>query len=195
MKCKLCNMDGAHKEKNEHGVFFYCEDHIPNKSTKGSKKESLLKELAPLFSVIFGIFLISLMRQIDGADFMLWMMDFMGVFLVTFGLFKLVDLKGFAAGFSSYDPLAQKIKFYAYMFPFIEIGLGILYLMGIMFLWQNVLVLILAVMGCLSSTRVILRKEETACVCLGTMFALPMTWVTFIENFLMGIMVLSMIFI
>ena len=59
---------------------------------------------------------------------MSWMHDFMGFFLVVFSMFKLFDLEGFADGFQMYDPLARPIRPYAYLYPFVELGLGLGYL-------------------------------------------------------------------
>lgn len=152
------------------------------------------KNFTPLIIVILSILAVSLLRQFsEGWDVMLWMMDFMGIFLVTFGLFKIVDLKGFKEGFATYDIIAKKIPAYGYAFPFIEICLGIIYLVGYMYLWQNILVLIISILGSLSAYLVIRNKDEIQCVCLGTLFKIPMTWVTFVENLTMGIMVAWMI--
>ena len=152
-----------------------------------------LKELAPLITVILGISLLALLRQTSGINIMLYMMDWMGLFLLVFGGLKLIDLKGFAEGFASYDLIAKRIPNYGFIFPFIEIGLGILYLTGNMFLLQNILVLIISVLGMYSAYKVISNKLEIHCVCLGTLFHIPMTWATFIENFLMAIMIILML--
>lgn len=155
--------------------------------------KSEIKELTPLTSVILIISLIALLRQIAGVNMMLYMMDWMGLFLLVFGGLKLVDLKGFAESFASYDIIAKRIRNYGYIFPFLEIGLGVLYLNGYMFLLQNILVLIISALGMYSSYKVITNKLEIRCVCLGVLFYIPMTWATFIENFLMAIMIILML--
>ena len=148
----------------------------------------------PLIIVMLSVLILSLLRQsTQGLNVMLWMMDFMGIFLVTFGLFKVVDLKGFKEGFITYDLIAKKIPVYGYIFPFLEICLGIIYLAGYMYLWQNIVVLIFSILGAVSAYLVIRNKGEIECVCLGTAFKIPMTWVTFVENLTMGIMVAWMI--
>jgi hypothetical protein len=62
-----------------------------------------------------------------------------------------------------------------------------------MFLWQNLLVVILASIGVYTAYKSINQENEIRCVCLGTLFDLPMTWVTFFENALMLLMVIFMI--
>lgn len=192
-KCELCNMDSTHAEfdtKNKEHHF--CEHHNLS-NLKTNKGENKYKKLLPLFFVFLAIILISSIRQFNGLDPMLFMMDFMGVFFIVFGLFKLVDLNGFAVGFKQYDPLAKSFDFYGYIYPFLEIFLGVLYLMGFMFLWQNMLVLFLSGLGIYSAYKYIDHKDEIRCVCLGTLFDLPMTWVTLSENLIMFIMVIFML--
>ena len=191
MKCKHCSMDGTYRNEEEGTTVLYCKHHAPKGSVLagGSKKN-----FTPLILVVSGVLFVSLFRQYtDGINGMMWMMDFMGIFLVTFGLFKLTDLKGFKEGFATYDLIAKNVSVYGHLFPFIEIGLGIMYLLGYMYVWQNGTVLVLSVVGCISAYKVIQRKDEVECVCLGTSFAIPMTWVTFTENLIMGLMVFFMI--
>jgi hypothetical protein len=57
-----------------------------------------------------------------------WMLDFMGFFLVIFSMLKFFDLEGFADGFQMYDLLAKPFRSCAYIYPFIEGGLGLSYL-------------------------------------------------------------------
>lgn len=191
-------MNGEYKEVVNGFVHYYCVHHKTENSIKidGLTEKSLLeriKELTPLLSVILLISLIAGIHQISGTNLMLYMMDWMGVFLLTFGMLKLIDLKGFAEGFISYDIIAKKFTHYGYAFPFIEIGLGVLYLLGYMFMWQNALVLMISLLGMYSAYKVITNKQEIRCVCMGTLFHIPMTWATFAENFLMGIMIIFML--
>ena len=59
---------------------------------------------------------------------------FHGFFLVFAG-FKLMDLKGFAEGYSTYDLLAQRWFGYGYVYPFIELSFGLLMLAGYHPVW------------------------------------------------------------
>ena len=191
-------MDAEYRDVVDGIVHNYCIHHKTIQSVKigNIPKKSIftkIKDLAPLFSVILAISLLAGIRQIGNTDGMLYMMDWMGLFLLSFGMLKLVDLTGFATGFASYDIIAKRFKHYGYVFPFIEIVLGILYLVGFMFILQNVLVLIISALGMYSAYRVITDKLEIRCVCLGTLFHIPMTWATFIENFLMAVMIILML--
>ncbi len=192
-KCELCKMESTHSEKDTHGIIHYfCQHHSLKPSVVKAKNK--YKELLPLLYVFLVILALSSVRQIvSDTNPMMFMMDFMGIFFMVFGLLKLVDLKGFVDGFQSYDSIASRFRLYGYIYPFIEIALGGLYLLGIMFLWQNLLVVILASIGVYTAYKSINQENEIRCVCLGTLFDLPMTWVTFFENALMLLMVIFMI--
>ncbi len=185
-------MLSTHNVTDEKNVtHYFCEHHSMKDIVK---KEIKNKSLLPLFFVLLSISLLSLVRQFtSGISLGLWMMDFMGIFFITFGLLKLYDLKGFVQGFKTYDIIAKRFTAFAYAFPFIEITLGAMYLAGFMFLWQNITALIITSLGIYSAYAVIKKKEEVQCVCLGTFFNLPMTKVTLIENGTMFAMVLFML--
>lgn len=201
-RCELCSMESTHSEKDsKNKEHFFCEHHSLEKLNSKSDinktiviKENKYKKLIPLFYVFLLIFLFPLIRQdLGNVNGMLYMMDFMGIFFIVFGLFKLIDLKGFVMGFQQYDFVAKRFHSYGYFYPFIEVALGILYLMGYMFLLQNLLALVLALIGIITAYKYIDHEDDIRCVCLGTLFDLPMTWVTLSENLLMFFMVLFML--
>lgn len=154
------------------------------------------KPLLLIFAFITGIAFITA-GQHGQFQWMHWMHNFMGGFFIAFSFFKLFDLKGFADSYSSYDLLAKKVYAYGFIYPFIELGLGIAYISG----WQILFTTIttIAVMG-FSSIGVIqsvLNKRKIRCACLGAVFNLPMSSVTIIEDLLMvamgGIMLADII--
>src|SRR5690242_8865206 len=87
------------------------------------------KSYIPLIVIILMITASALVISWDKGltDFILYFMT--GFFLVFAG-FKLMDLKGFAEGYSTYDLLAQKWFGYGYVYPFIELAFGLLMLAG-----------------------------------------------------------------
>ena len=120
---------------------------------------------------------------------------FMAVFFIVFAFFKLLDIKGFAEGYATYDLIAQKIPAYGYVYPFIELGFGLLMLAGIenaTLLWSEV-----AVMGVsgLGVVKKMLEREPVRCVCLGTILKVPLTNITLIEDFGMVLLALTLIFL
>lgn len=145
------------------------------------------KSLYPLYLVFaYLIGIVGLTQIITGA----WIPEkairyFMGGFFLFFSFFKMLNIQGFADAFSSYDPLAKKWKVYGYLYPFMEVLLGILFLTGIGFLWTNLFTLVLLTIGTIGVIQSLLHKRTIQCACLGTIFNLPMTKVTLIENTLM----------
>jgi len=53
---------------------------------------------------------------------------FMGLWLIQFAMIKLFDIDDFADNFTQYDVFAGKFRAYAYLFPFLQIVLGLAYL-------------------------------------------------------------------
>jgi len=120
---------------------------------------------------------------------------FMTGFFLVFAGFKLVDLKGFAEGYSTYDLLAMRWYGYGYIYPFIELGFGLAMLMG--YETQGLFIaefLVMAFSG-LGVAIKILRKERFQCACLGTFLKVPLTKVTLIEDFGMAALALVMLLI
>ncbi|MFL2584814.1 MAG: heavy-metal-associated domain-containing protein [Flavobacteriaceae bacterium] len=119
--------------------------------------------------------------------------DFMGLFFVVFSFFKYLDLRGFQSSFRRYDPLAKAIPFYAWLYPFLELSLGFLFLMRLelqLALWLTVAILGITTIGVV---KVLLSKKEIDCACLGSVLKLPMTEATLIENALMIAMAVWML--
>ena len=119
--------------------------------------------------------------------------DFMGLFFVVFSFFKYLDLRGFQSSFRRYDPLAKAIPFYAWLYPFLELSLGVLFLMRLELqfaLWLTVAILGITTIGVV---KVLLSKKEIDCACLGSVLKLPMTEATLIENALMIAMAVWML--
>ncbi|HEX7260376.1 MAG TPA: cation transporter, partial [Luteolibacter sp.] len=61
-------------------------------------------------------------------DSALAMRLFMGGFFIAFSFFKMLDLRGFADAYRSYDIVAKTWPGYGYLYPFIELGLGLAYI-------------------------------------------------------------------
>lgn len=119
-----------------------------------------------------------------------FMLTLMGLFFLIFSYFKVIHLKEFVASFARYDPLAKIIPKYGYAYPFIEITLGILFLLGVYIefaAFATIIVLFATTSGVLLALR---KGEILECACLGVVFNLPLSKVTVIENTAMIIMAL-----
>lgn len=161
------------------------------------KSASNYKRLFPLFLVFFYLIGGVLLSQLIAGSWnsMKAMQYFMGGFFVIFSFFKFLDLKGFAYSFSTYDPIAGKWLGYGYVYPFIELSLGIAYFIGVKLIITNWLTLIIITIGTFGVAKTLLNKKQIQCACLGTVFNLPMTKVTLTENSVMILMATMMLLV
>lgn len=152
-----------------------------------------LQQLFPLFLILGYITIASILLNINPWDGSSFMLDFMGLFYIVFSFFKLLDLKGFPESFKMYDPLAKAIPAYGWVYPFVEVALGLMFLMR--FKIDIALIVTLVVLGITTFgvTKALLNKKAIQCACLGTALKLPMTKATFIENTIMLIMAAIML--
>ncbi|TNE79139.1 MAG: hypothetical protein EP332_12105 [Bacteroidetes bacterium] len=93
-----------------------------------------------------------------------------------------------------YDIVAAKWKSWGFVYPFIELVLGLLYLTNIAPLATNIstaLILGISSIGVIKSN---MDKKKIKCACLGDVFNLPMSTVTIVEDLSMVGMSLIMLF-
>ena len=154
------------------------------------------KDFMPLMIIFILICLATLARQMrSGLDTMYAMSDFMGFFFIIFASFKLFNWQGFVDAYHMYDILAQKSKLYAYAYPLIELSLGIAYLIRWHLFAINIVTLILMIISSIGVARELRNHRKITCACLGTVFKIPMTYVTLAEDLLMaGMAALMLLF-
>lgn len=116
-----------------------------------------------------------------------YMSHLMGWVLVFFGLIKLSDVVGFAEGFANYDPLAKQSIVYAQVYPFLELTLGILFILQLLTFPATLITLFIYSASLYGALQSLIKKESLHCVCIGTYFKLPLSTVTIIEaTFMIG---------
>lgn len=155
--------------------------------------KSKLEQLRPLFLILGYITVASILLNYNRPNWEGAMLDFMGLFYIVFSFFKMLDLKGFPDSFRMYDPLAKAVPFYAWVYPFIETILGVLFLMRLYVPFALIATLVVLGITTIGVTRTLLDKKSIQCACLGTALKLPMTEATFIENAIMIVMAISML--
>lgn len=126
-------------------------------------------------------------------DPMLAMRVFMGGFFIAFSFFKMLDLRGFSNAYRSYDMVAIVWPGYGYIYPFIEFGLGLAYLADFQPFMVNTVTAVVMAVSLAGVLRAVLSKRAIRCACLGTVFNLPMSTVTIIEDGLMLSMAAAML--
>ena len=162
-----------------------------NASNKDQKSE--IKQLFPLFLILGYIVIASVLLNKTSWNWNGFMLDFMGLFYIVFSFFKLLDLKGFSKSFKMYDPLAKRVSMYAYVYPFIEVTLGLLFLIRFQIPVALIVTLIILGVTTVGVSKTLLDKKAIQCACLGTALKLPMTKATFVENSIMIVMALLML--
>lgn len=131
----------------------------------------------------------------ESIHWMQFMNIFMAGFFLVFSFFKFLDLKGFASSYAMYDIVARKIPSYGFVYPFLELGLGLAYLTNfnpVVTNWATIIIMGISSIGVIES---VLNKKKIQCACLGAVFNLPMSTVTIIEDLLMVGMAVAMLLI
>jgi len=164
-------------------------------SNEDKQNKRVFTTYKPLLLIFLFIAATTSIVSIDNGkiDVMLWMQYFMAGFFIVFSFFKFLNLTGFAESYAMYDILAKRVKIYGLVYPFIELILGAAYLTG--FEPTITYIATICIMG-FSSIGVIqsvLDKKKIRCACLGAVFNLPMSMVTIIENLIMVLMALIML--
>lgn len=145
----------------------------------------------PLLIVIGSAAAAALAKQVSyagPASGMAWMHDFMGFFLVIFAMFKFFDLRGFSDGFRMYDLLAKRAPGYAYVYPLIELGLGLGYLTQQRLPALYALTVVVMVFGALGVIGALRKGLNVNCACMGTVLKVPLSTVALTENLGMAAM-------
>lgn len=126
-------------------------------------------------------------------DGVAWMRHFMAAFFLAFSFFKLLNLRAFADAYAGYDLLAAKWHGWGFVYPFVELALGIAYLINFQPKLTNAVTFVVMAFSLLGVLRAVLSKQKIKCACLGAVFNLPMSTVTIVEDALMAAMALWML--
>jgi len=199
VKDPICGMEVNVKKAKEKKLvakdkqgktYFFCSNdckHTFEQKQSGSANFLKISLYSLLIIAILGLLVV---LQITST-----MLVFMGIFFVIVALLKMIDWKGFANAFAMYDIIAMKNKYYAYVYPLIELALGI----GYLFKWQvtvlAIVTLLIMVVGAIGVGRNLLQKNPVKCACLGTMIKIPLTKFTLVEDIVMALMALMILFL
>lgn len=162
---------------------------------EGLVEESKFKTYKPLIIVFLYILLGVVILQINSGEiyWMEAMNNFMGGFFLIFSFFKMLDLKNFALSYSSYDIVAKKWPGYGYLYPFIELAFGILFMLKAFPIFTSTATFVVMSISSIGVFQSILNKRKIQCACLGAVFNLPMSTITLIEDLLMVVMASAML--
>ena len=99
----------------------------------------------------------------------------------------------FTTGFVQYDLLAQKDVRYAYLYPFVEGGAGVLMISGLLTWVAAPAALFVATIGAISITKAVyIEKKDLECACTGGGDSVPLGFISLTENLMMMAMAVWM---
>jgi cation transport ATPase len=147
----------------------------------------------PLLLIVAYLLVGSLLVQVSqhGMSSVHWhetMRYFMAGFFLVFSFFKLLDIPAFADAYAGYDLLAKRWHGWGFIYPFVELALGLAYLANWHPLLTNWVTLVVMGFSAIGVVRAVLDKRSIRCACLGTIFKLPMSTVTIVEDVGMVVM-------
>ncbi len=172
---------------------------IPARLELSEEKKSWLTTYKPILLIGAYITGISLIMELVNNTFQWqsWMEHFMAGFFLTFSFFKLLNIEGFADSYAMYDVIAKKIRVWGYIYPFVELMLGIAYLTSFSPVYTNMVTFLIMSISMIGVLQSVLAKRKIKCACLGAVFDLPMSTITIIEDLAMiamsGAMLLVML--
>ncbi len=153
-----------------------------------------VRDFIPLMVIFALIVLVTLTHQLYyGWNLAQGMMIFMASFFLIFGAFKVINLAGFAQAYSMYDLIAKRFYWYGYVYPFLELALGFAYLFKWNMVATNLVTLLLMLVSAAGVYNELKKGKHITCACLGALFKIPMTYVTFLEDLLMAVMAFAML--
>ena len=151
-------------------------------STESEIKKNILATYYPLILIVSLISIVSLKGIENTHD---WMLHFMAGFFLVFSAFKFIDLRGFKDAYSTYDVIARKWSFYGFLYPFLELGLGLAFLFRFQLQVALLSSIVLMSVSSLGVIQALLDRRQIRCACLGTALNLPMSTITLVEDLLM----------
>jgi len=165
---------------------------VPAKTESGG-----FKAYYPILLIAGFITGVTLINNIStqGFNAMGWMNQFMAGFFLVFSAFKLLDINGFAEGYATYDLLAKRWFGYGFIYPFLELGLGLLYLLQWVPIFTQIFTVLLMGFSSLGVLRALAKKQTIRCACLGTVLNVPLSNITLIEDLLMVVLASITLFI
>lgn len=158
-----------------------------NHSEMMEQTRSWFETYKPILLISGYILLVTVLIQVTNPVFnwMQWMQHFMAAFFLIFSFFKFLNLKAFSESYAMYDVVAKQVPAWGYLYAFVELGLGISYLMNFNPFVTNLVTLVVMSVSIIGVLQSVLNKKRIQCACLGAVFNLPMSTVTIIEDGLM----------
>jgi len=154
------------------------------------------REYRKLAGIIFGVFVLSIILTYGrGWGVKYLFQDFLAVLLILSSAYKMFRLEVFVKVFKGYDQMAQKYPIWAYIFPFIELGIGADYLLSN---GSPALYFVSLVFGGIGIYSKIWRKHvvgHTLYACLDTVVRLPISMINFVSSVILFVLTILIIIV
>ena len=119
---------------------------------------------------------------------------FISFSMVVLAMLKLQDLESFSSMFLNYDLLARKWVPYGYIYPFAELGAGVLMTAGALTWLSGPVALVIGGIGAVSVFKAVyIDRRELKCACVGGSSKVPLGFVSLTENLMMVAMAVWML--
>ena len=119
---------------------------------------------------------------------------FIAVAMCLLAMLKLQDVEKFSTMFLNYDLLARRWPPYGYVYPFAELGAGVLMLAGALTWLSAPVALFIGGVGAVSVFKAVyVDKRELKCACVGGSSNVPLGFVSLTENLMMIAMAVGML--
>ncbi|GAA0869292.1 glutaredoxin family protein [Brevundimonas basaltis] len=121
-----------------------------------------------------------------GAITLMALPTFVAVTMCLLAMLKLQDVEKFSTMFLNYDLLARRWVPYGYIYPFAELGAGVLMLAGVLSWLSIPVALFIGGIGAASVFKAVyIDKRELKCACVGGSSSVPLGFVSLTENLMM----------
>lgn len=141
----------------------------------------------------------TLMSTLINVQLLDWIRWFVGCTFLVFGGFKLISYESFLEIFPQYDLIAHRFRLYALAYPFIEVILGICFILDMISGFRNLLALAIVATGLFGVCNALMHRGPTKDhTWLGRVFKLPLSTAILFENlivtFLLIVLVIGKLF-
>ncbi len=120
--------------------------------------------------------------------------NFIATAMVLLAMLKLQDVERFSTMFLNYDLLARRWVPYGYIYPFAELGAGVLMLAGALTWLSAPVALFIGGIGAVSVFKAVyVDKRQLKCACVGGSSNVPLGFVSLTENLMMIAMAVWML--
>lgn len=120
--------------------------------------------------------------------------NFIATAMILLAMLKLQDVERFSTMFLNYDLLARRWVPYGYIYPFAELGAGVLMLAGALTWLSAPVALFIGGIGAVSVFKAVyVDKRQLKCACVGGSSNVPLGFVSLTENLMMIAMAVWML--